>query len=334
MGINSYKGHFKMSSYAFDPDFKDVIGSLPTQLDFSTAEKVQEFRKILSEMEQPTEQRDDIEKTEFTIPGPEGAPDVAICTYRPIKTTDVTEAGAEQELLPCIFEIHGGGFMVGDIKGMDGWGQHVARSVGCLVVCVEYRLAPEAPFPAAIEDCYAALCWIADHAEDLGIDPKRIAIMGQSAGGGLAAGTALLARDNGAPELCLQVLEVPELDDRLDTVSMKAFSDTPNWNRPNAVWSWMHYLGPDHKGEVSPYAAPARATDLTNLPPTYISTMEFDPLRDEGILYAMKLMEAGVSVELHSFLGTFHGSTQVVVADGTNRNDAEILGFMERRCAV
>ena len=112
---------------------------------------------------------------------------------------------------------------------------------------------------------------------------------------------------------------------------MKAFTDTPVWNRPNAEWSWRHYLGPDHEGEVSPYAAPARATDLTNLPPAYVSAMEFDPLRDEDIHYGLRLLEAGVSVELHSFAGTFHGSAQVPRANASRRNLEEIVAVLTRR---
>jgi len=194
----------------------------------------------------------------------------------------------------------------------------------------DYRLAPENPFPAGLEDCYAALGWTALHTDELGIDPNRLAIAGQSAGGGLAAACALLARDRNGPKLCFQLLEIPELDDRLETPSMQQFTDTPLWNRPNAVWSWRHYLGAEHTGEVSPYAAPSRASDLSNLPPAYVSTMEFDPLRDEGILYALRMMQAGVPVELHSYPGTFHGSAMFPDAEPSRRNSSEVLGALER----
>ncbi len=314
-----------MSSYAFDDDFREVLESLPTVSDFSTLEKIQEIRSLRAEAAGEIKNRDDVEKEDRTIPGPEGAPDVPIRIYRPAK------AEGEAAPLACVFEIHGGGFLFGSIDQMDPWCQRIAADVGCMVVSVEYRLAPENPFPAGLEDCYAALCWTAAHAADLGIDQGRIAIAGHSAGGGLAAAAALLARDRGAPALCFQLLEIPELDDRLETSSMNKFTDTPLWNRPNAEWSWRHYLGPDHEGEVSPYAAPSRATDLSNLPPAYISTMEFDPLRDEGILYAMGLMEAGISVELHSYAGTFHGSTQFPGAEASRRNLAETIGILKRR---
>src|SRR5262249_61582390 len=129
------------------------------------------------------------------------------------------------------------------------------------------------------------------------------AVGGQSGGGGLTASTVLLARARGGPPVCFQFLGIPELDHRLETTSMRTFVDTPIWHRPNAELSWAYYLGPDC-GEVSPYASPAIASDLRGLPPAYVTTMEFDPLRDEGIVYALRLMEARVSVELHPFPGT------------------------------
>jgi len=274
----------------------------------------------------PPPDRDDVEKEDRKVPGPAGAPDVRVRIYRPVAPADGSRPG--------VFEIHGGGFVTGSIEMMEPWCQVVAATVGAVVVSVEYRLAPEHPFPAGVEDCYAALCWTSANAAELGIDAARIAVAGQSAGGGLAAATALLARDRGGPPLRLQVLEIPELDDRLETASMRAFEDTPLWNRPNAVWSWRHYLGRDHAGEVSPYAAPARAVDLSGLPPAYVSTMEFDPLRDEGILYALRLMQAGVSVELHSYPGTFHGSALVPGADASRRNQEEVLAVLRRRLAT
>jgi acetyl esterase/lipase len=140
----------------------------------------------------------------------------------------------------------------------------------------------------------------------------------------------LLARDRGGPPICFQFLGIPELDHRLETASMTAFVDTPMWNRPNAVKSWQMYLGADHEGPVSIYASPSLAEDLTGLPPAYVTTMEFDPLRDEGILYALRLLEAGVSVELHSFPGTFHGSALVPFAAVSRRAGDELLVALRR----
>jgi acetyl esterase len=163
----------------------------------------------------------------------------------------------------------------------------------------------------------------------------RLAVVGTSAEGGLAAATALFARDRGGPALCFQMLHIPELDDRLETPSMRTFVDSPLWNRPLAVLSWEAYLGAGaDPADVSPYAAPARATDLSGLPPAYISTAENDPLRDEGILYGLGLLQAGVSVELHQFPGTFHGSALVASAAITQRAQSESLTALRRALRV
>jgi acetyl esterase/lipase len=312
-----------MSERAYDEDLKQVIPLLWTVQDLSSIEAIQTIRSDRVAFSEVPPDRDDVEKEDRLIPGRPGDPEVAIRIYRPKAKTDTTRPG--------LLEIHGGGFLFGDVEMMDPWCQAVAGVVDAIVVSVEYRLAPEHPFPAGVEDCYAALSWMAANADDLGIDRTRIAVGGQSAGGGLAAATALLARDRGGPALCFQLLEIPELDDRLETPSMQAFVDTPLWNRPNAVWSWRHYLGPDHTGDVSPYAAPARAESLAGLPPAYVSTMEFDPLRDEGLTYAMRMMQAGVSVELHNYAGTFHGSALVPHADSSRRNQAEIVAVLTKR---
>ncbi len=312
-----------MAKYAFDPEFEKILPLLPTVTDFSDVEKVRAMREANGDLFARPQDRVDVIMEDRTIPGRTGDPDVPIRIYRSKAEAESVRAG--------IYEIHGGGFMMGSIEMMDPWCQRVAAKIGAVVVSVEYRLAPEHPFPAGIEDCYAGLVWMAENAAELGVDPARIAIAGQSAGGGLAAGTALMARDRGGPALCFQLLEIPELDDRLDTPSMRAFTDTPLWNRPNAIWSWKHYLGPNHEGEPSPYAAPARCKDLAGLPPAYVSTMEFDPLRDEGNLYATRLLEAGVSVELHCFPGTFHGSAMLPGTEFAKRGASEVLAALERR---
>lgn len=311
-----------MAQHDYDPEFEQILPLLPTVMDFSTVAKVQESREGALSFAAPPADRDDVAMEDRKVPGPEGAPEVPIRIYRP-----VGDGGARA----CVFEIHGGGFLMGSIEMMDPWCQRVAAEIDTVVVSVEYRLAPEHPFPAGIEDCYAALCWTAANAKELDIDPDRLAIAGQSAGGGLAAGTALMARDRGGPKLCFQLLEIPELDDRLETPSMRQFTDTPLWNRPNAEWSWRHYLGPDHEGEVSAYAAPSRAKDLAGLPPAYVSTMQFDPLRDEGIRYAQGMLEAGVAVELHSYPGTFHGSALVPTAEVSRRGSEEVMQVLARR---
>ncbi|WP_033341023.1 alpha/beta hydrolase [Catenuloplanes japonicus] len=247
------------------------------------------------------------------VPGADGAPDVRLRVYRP----DTRSAPA------AILTVHGGGFVMGSLDGSDARSAAFARDLGVLVVSVDYRLAPEDPYPAALDDCYAALTWMAAHADALGLDPARIAIHGASAGAGLCAGLALLARDRGGPAIAFQYLGIPVTDDRMTTPSMTAYTDTPNWDRPSAAISWDAYLGAGVRGtaDVPVYAAPARATDLTGLPPAYVSVMHFDPLRDEGIAYALALLAAGVPVELHLFPGTFHGSTRIPAAVSRRETD-------------
>jgi acetyl esterase/lipase len=234
-------------------------------------------------------------------------------------------------LLPAVLYLHGGGFVVGDLDTEHSQTALIARDVQAVVISVDYRLAPEHPYPAGLDDCYAVLEWLAAEALALGVDAARIAVYGSSAGGGLAAGVTLLARDRRGPAIRFQMLRLPDLDDRCDTPSMRAFVDTPGWNRPLAEYSWQLYLGVD--GEADAYAAPARAETLVGLPPAYISTAEFDPLRDEGIRYAMRLLEAGVNVELHQFAGTFHGSGIVPTADSSIRQTEESIHVLRRALA-
>lgn len=262
------------------------------------------------------------------IPGPEGAPGITVRIYTPEDLDDT---------VPGLLHIHGGGFVIGDLESEHGACLALCRSLGIVVVSVDYRLAPETPYPGGLEDCYAALQWVSGNAKALRIDPARLGIFGQSAGGGLSAAITLLSRDRGGPGLCFQYLGIPELDDRLETVSMRTFVDTPMWHRPNAELSWDFYLGENYRrgAEDVPYhAAPARAEDLSGLPPAYVSTMEFDPLRDEGVLYALKLMQAGVPTELHSFPGTFHGSSLFSTTQVHQRESAEMLAVLRRGLGI
>lgn len=253
-----------------------------------------------------------------TITGPDG-------NALPLRIFSPSERNGS---VPGLVHFHGGGFYLGDLDTEAAPTAAIAAELGVVVVSVDYRLAPEHVFPAAFDDCYAGLVWTGEHAAELGIDPDRLGVMGASAGGNLAAAVALAARDRGGPRLLFQALSIPVLDDRVATPSMLAFSDTPMWNRPMAVASWEAYLGADG-GDAASYAAPARETDLTNLPTTYLSTAENDPLRDEGILYALALLQAGVSVELHQFPGTFHASA--VVPSAVSTRQAEELTDAIRR---
>jgi acetyl esterase len=313
-------------AYAFDPELAPLIELLPSP----SLDDLAASRAGIDELLRPLNGQVDLTGVvvaDHQVPGADGAPDVLVRLYSP-------EGDAPAGGRPALLDIHGGGFVIGSIEMEHGFAAGVARELGAVVAAVEYRLAPEHPFPAGLDDCYAALSWLHAEAGALGIDPDRIAVGGQSAGGGLTAGTVLAARDRGGPPVCFQFLGIPELDHRLETPSMRAFVDTPMWNRPNAVKSWQMYLGPDHDGaagsDVSPYASPAIAADLAGLPPTYITTMEYDPLRDEGILYGLRLLEAGVSVELHSYPGTFHGSAMFPMAEVSRRAGQELLVALRR----
>ncbi|MFX0580764.1 alpha/beta hydrolase [Nocardia nepalensis] len=250
-----------------------------------------------------------------TVPGD---PDVPVRIYRP--------QGAQG----AIVWLHGGGFVMGDLDTEHPWATLLANGSGATVISVGYRLAPEHPFPAAHDDIYAVLTWTAEHAVELGIDPARIAIGGHSAGAGLAAAVALRARDQQGPPIRFQLLHQPGLDDRQQAWSARNFTDTPFLTRGKVTQMWGHYLG---STPATPYAAAARASDLSDLPPAYIAAAEFCPNRDEGIEYALRLMRAGVSVELHQWPGTFHGSQAILSADISQRQNAELAGALRRGLA-
>ncbi|MFE2429104.1 alpha/beta hydrolase [Streptomyces sp. NPDC059373] len=313
-----------MTTYPLDPELIPALAMMPRADVSDLAGARAEMEGIVAFLNADIDTTG-VDVDEVRVPGSDGAPDVVLRTYRPQGVTGP---------LPLVYDIHGGGFMLGAPEIDHGHNLVICRELGAAVFSVDYRLAPEHPYPAGLEDCYAGLSWAAKNATDLGIDPDRIALFGGSAGGGLAAGLALLARDRGGPAIRFQFLGVPELDDRLDTPSMRTFTDTPLWNRPNAVISWDAYLGAGIPGTpaVPLYAAPARATgaDLAGLPPAYISVMEFDPLRDEGIDYARALLSAGVTVELHLFPGTFHGSNMIPHAEISQRETAEALAVLRR----
>ncbi len=229
----------------------------------------------------------------------------------------VTVIGKEGRtgLAPGIFHTHGGGMIIGGrLDGVEGFFGAVERH-DVVIVSVEYRLAPEFPDPYPVEDCYAALVWTAENAAELGIDPGRLLIGGGSAGGGLAAGTALLARDRRGPQLVGQLLMCPMLDDRDATVSTRQIDGIGIWDRESNVTGWTALLG-ERKGgdEVSIYAAPARATDLSGVPSAYIDCGSAEVFRDEDVAYATRLWEAGVQAELHVWAGGFHGFEMVAHA--------------------
>ena len=304
-------------TYRFDPDLVPWLAEMPA-VDLSDPARVRAAGAVRRGAAPAYEPPIPLSVADRLVPGLENDPDVAVRVYAPAERSDV---------LPGLLYIHGGGFVIGSVDGDDAWTREIAATVEAVVVSVEYRLAPEHPFPAGLRDCFAALSYLAKNAAELGINPRHIGVAGNSAGAGLAAATALMARDQGGPELCMQYLSIPELDDRLETPSMRAYTDTPVANRANVILTWQHYLAGQR---ATAYAAPARAEDLTGLPPSYVAVCEFDPLRDEGIQYAQRLVQAGVPVELHLYPGTFHGSSRITSAGVSQRMSRDSLEAIHR----
>jgi acetyl esterase len=310
-------------SHAFDPELAPIVEMLPTLAWDDPAVFRQQAAEFAAAWQRP-ETAVPVEVRDAAVPGPAGAPEVPVRIYVP-KTGQEGAYGA-------LVYFHGGGWMGGDVAGNDGMTYTFAAESGAVVVSVDYRLAPENPFPAGLEDCFAAFLWTVENAAELGIDPERVAVGGDSAGANLAAGVSLMARDRGGPKPCFQLLRIPAVDDRLDTPSMAELTDTPIITGSDLPIVWDSYLGgPGRRGgpDVSPYAAPARAEDLTGLPPAYVCVSEFDPLRDEGIAYAQRLVQAGVPTELHLFPGTFHGSFALPGAI-SHRMNAEAVTVIQR----
>ena len=228
-----------------------------------------------------------------TIPGPGG--DLPLRIYTP-------EGAAP---FPILVYFHGGGWVICNLDTHDGICRSLANGGGCVVVSVDYRLAPEHRFPAAPEDCYAATCWMAEHGRAIGGDPARIAVGGDSAGGTLATVVTLMARDRGGPSLAHQLLVYPVTDHGYDTASHREFAAGYMLNKDLMTYFWSQYLR-DEADERSPYVSPLRAPNLGGLPSALVITAEYDPLRDEGEAYAARLRDAGVPVTLSRYDGVFH----------------------------
>lgn len=283
-----------------------------------------------ADLSDPVKERKALAELASSVPAPDTAnleiedrlvpadPDVPVRIYRP------------HQAQGAIVWLHGGGFVMGDLDTEHPWAARLADGSGATVISVGYRLAPENRFPAALDDVYAVLCWAAENAAELGADPERIAVGGHSAGAGLAAAAALRARDQRGPRICFQLLNQPGLDDRQQTWSARNFTDTPWMNHDKVAQAWRHYLGGT---PATPYAAPARATDLSGLPPAYVATAELCPSRDEGIEYALRLLQAGVPVELHQWAGTFHGSQAILHAEVSRRQITELCDVLRRALA-
>lgn len=306
------------SRHLVDPQLGPLLDAWPTTL--LTPENLAEVRSrelpIL-----PTE-AEGADWEERRVPGPAGAADVLVRIYRP--RGQIAQRG-------CIFHIHGGGYVLGSVKEMEPFHRPLAAALDCIIVTAEYRLAPETPFPGAIDDCYAALAWTFANAAELGIDKARIGVMGESAGGGLAAALALMARDRCMYRLAFQHLIYPMIDDRTCAAEPHPIAGEFIWPPENNTFGWTALLGhePGRDG-VSAYAAAARAKCVGKLPPTFIATGALDLFVDEDIAYAQRLIRAGVPTELHVWPGAFHGFDLVPGAAVSAAAQAASLAALRR----
>lgn len=249
----------------------------------------------------PAESR--VARRDVVVQRPGDLPDLSARVYQPVGV-QAPAAG--------ILYLHGGGMVMGSVAADDGFAASLAEDVGCVVLSVDYGLAPENSGTGPVEDCYDAFAWFAEHGAELGVDPDRLALFGSSAGGGLACGVALLARDRGGPRPVHQMLVYPMLDDRNATPSSHAVLDLGIWDRAANTEAWAHLLGDDVGSDrVSPYAAPARAATVVGLPATYIEVGDLDLFLDEDLQLARRLADSGVSVELHEHAGAYHGFDQL-----------------------
>ena len=301
-----------------DPSMTAVLDLIPdTALD---AGSVAEIRELMVAMMPPTP-LDGLAVREAVIDESTGV------------TVRIFSDGSDATGRPCVYSIHGGGYVIGDRCMDDSRLATWVRLLGCVTVSVEYRLAPEHPFPAAIEDCYGGLCWVHEHADELGIDPDRIGVSGVSAGGGLTASLALLARDRGDVAVAFQLLDCPMLDDRQVTPSSQT-EGLRLWSTESNEFGWRSYLGELYGTDRIPsHAAPARATDLSGLPPAIVVVGTVDGFRDEDIEYATRLNQAGVPTELHVYPGAPHGFSLFGDAAAAKQGAEDLVRWLGRQFA-
>ncbi len=305
-----------------DPALKAVLDQLAANPGPKLHEvSPEEARQFFDAMQMPQEEVSLPSVSDRAIPGPGG--EIPIRVYRP------EGAGT----LPVLVFFHGGGWVIGSLDTHDPSCRTLARDAGCVVVSVDYRLAPEHRYPSAADDCYAAACWVAEHAGELGVDPARLAVGGDSAGGNLAAAVTLMARDRGAPAIAYQLLVYPVTDADFDRPSYLENAEGYLLERASMQWFWGHYV-PDAATRNEAYAAPLRADNLAGLPPARVLTAEFDPLRDEGEAYALRLREAGVPTEQVRYDGLIHGFLAMGgISEASKRAVAEAAGALRKGLA-
>jgi triacylglycerol lipase len=282
------------------PELVDALELFP-KVDFSNGAEPWRVPLLAGMMPPLSPELAAVSCEEKVIPGPEGAPELRISCYTP--------PGLGAGPHPALLNIHGGGYVIGSPMQNDPANRERAVTLGCPVYAASYRLAPETQWPGAVEDCYAVLCWMHDHAGELGIDPARIAISGESAGGGHAAALTIHARNRGGPPICFQMLDSPMLDDRTgSSPDPHPHTGVVTWSAEHNRFGWRSLLGREPGGDDVPAeAVPARVADLSGLPPTCIVIGGIDLFLEESIEYARRLSRAGVPVELHVIPGGYHG---------------------------
>jgi acetyl esterase/lipase len=295
------------------PEIADAITLMPFEhMDAETMAAV----RSLAMAPPPSEQ---VERHDHLVPG---EPEVPVRVHRP--------AGAD-EPLPCLYTMHGGGYVIGSYDHDTAAFDRLCPALNIAGVGVDYRLAPDTPYPSPLDDCYRGLKWTYDHAAELGIDPERIGIGGISAGGGLAAALALLARDRGEIPIAFQLLDCPMLDDRQITTSSQR-DGLPVWSRESNAFGWRSYLGDLYGTDDIPYtAAAARAEDLSGLPPAFVSVGALDGFLDEDVDYALRLNHAGVPCELHVYPGACHGYQIAVDCEVTRQSRRDVEDWLARQ---
>lgn len=308
------------SGHLVDPELHGFLAAMPV-LDLS-AETLPSVRALWHRMSvlSPLPNGSAITRNHVEIPRQSGEMTSDSLLYRPQRQASGLRA--------AILNIHGGGYVFGSPAINDSSNRCLCEAHDCIVLAPAYRLAPEAPYPGGLEDCYAALDWLFDNADALGIDPRRIVVSGESAGGGLAAALCLLARDRMAPPIAGQFLLYPMLDDRTGLAdSSGTHAGEFVWTGASNRFGWSCYLpGPSGGNELAAYASPARTEDLSGLPPTFLATGALDLFVGENIAYGRRLIECGVRTEMHVYAGAFHGFD---LAEGTNlarkyRNDRDL----------
>jgi acetyl esterase/lipase len=306
-----------LDGVSLDPQIAASLARAPEQLRLSAA-TIHDVRQGREALFARLPRSEEVERVDHVV---SDDPRVVVRVHRP--------KGVEGPL-PCAYSMHGGGYVVGSYEMDDLRFDALCPSVPCVGVAVDYRLAPETRYPGPLDDCYAGLRWTFEHADELGIDVERIGVVGTSAGGGLAAALALLARDRAELSLAFQLLECPMLDDRQITSSSRR-DGLPIWSREENEFGWRSYLGARYGQEVESYAAAARATDLSGLPPTFVIVGTADGFRDEDIDYALRLNQAGVPTDLHVLSGVPHGIQSFARSDARRRWGELVEGWLTRQ---